>query len=124
MAEINTSFMVEYELKDVTAAGEATVTTSNNQSFGDIDQLPYFSDFEYKGILEHNLFVLDGSVDVYEDSEVEAGADSVAFFSTAKSDSNGDISNSCSITIDFTTYHAIHTIFPTRVRYYSDEYCN
>ena len=97
---IDTSFEVEYDLVDTTAAQDATVVCSNNASFADASLLNVGTEFGKYMTLEHNFSVLDGSLLEFPTSP------QVAIFSDSMSDENGEFVSNPTIDITFTRNHS------------------
>lgn len=96
-----TKVMVEMDLTDVNIVGDSTPSAINNSPFADISKIneqhnPY-SPFM---TLEHNICILDGSLDVFDSENLD-----LSYFSSTLSD-NDCISND-KITINFSDSHSI-----------------
>lgn len=95
-----TKFFAEYDLIDVTAAADATETTSDNQSFGDVSDLSDSESMENYATLEDDFFILDGSL-----PEMPDNPDDVVFFSDTMSDDAGAFADDPQIVITFSENH-------------------
>lgn len=90
-----TGFYAEYELFDTTARADSNPQTQTNQEFGDILKIKDETIFPDYATLEHNYFVLDGTMPEMPDSP-----ENIAYFSGFCSGSNGDFS---------TDFYAVYT---------------
>ena len=77
---MRTEFFVEYDLFDTTALQDAEEITESNASFADMSLLKNNIAAPGYGTLEHNFFVLDGSMDEFPDEP-----DNLAYFSSGQS---------------------------------------
>ena len=73
---MRTEFFVEYDLYDTTALQDGVETTESNSDFADIKLLKENVSAPSYGTLEHNFFVLDGSMEEFPDNP-----DNIAYFS-------------------------------------------
>lgn len=107
MASRQTNFEVLYELLDVSASGDAGLTVSNVKDFSDISLLTNKeTNFADEATLEHNFFVLDGTIPEWEDSRT-----GISYFSSTKSNSSGTWeSNVPGIDIQFTANHSSYAL--------------
>lgn len=96
-----TNFYLDYELQDVSVLADGTVTTSSNQSFADISLIKTDSPFPNYGTMEHNFFVLDGTLTEFPDTP-----SGIPFFSSSKSNSNGTFTSNPKFSVNFTKNHA------------------
>lgn len=108
MDERFTSFYLDYEIQDVTAAGNAAITTvDQQQSFTRPQSIVSKSSLEIefpRFTFEHNFNVLDGTL---RPLEVEGSVPiTVPYFNKVLSDENGEYSTVPSIQIDFTRPHS------------------
>lgn len=97
---MRTEFFVEYDLFDTTALQDAEEITESNASFADMSLLKNNIAAPGYGTLEHNFFVLDGSMDEFPDEP-----DNLAYFSSGQSNADGMFDNEQSIAIRFTENH-------------------
>ncbi len=65
---MKTEFFVDYDLYDTTALQDAVESTESNSSFADIRKMKEGIPAPSYGTLEHNLFVLDGSMEEFPDN--------------------------------------------------------
>lgn len=101
MPIINKTFVVEYDLFDVTAKDDATCTTEYNEDFANVELLTEGSEFPDYATMEHNFFVLDGTKEVMSET-----VNPIGFFSTSMSDANGNFAENPTIEISFTENHS------------------
>lgn len=73
---MSTDFFVEYDLYDITALQDAQESTESNSSFADLSLIKDNIPAPRYGTLEHNFFVLDGSMEEFPDSP-----DNIVYFS-------------------------------------------
>lgn len=64
---MKTEFFVEYDLFDTTALQDAVESTESNSSFADINLIKNKVSVPAYGTLEHNFFILDGSMEEFPD---------------------------------------------------------
>ncbi len=83
-----TGFYAEYELFDTTARADSKPQTQTNQEFGDILKIKDEVIFPNYATLEHNYFVLDGTM-----PEMPDEPEGVVYFSGFASGVNGDFSS-------------------------------
>lgn len=135
---MKTEFFVDYDLYDTTALQDAQESTESNASFADIKKIKENISAPNYGTLEHNFFVLDGSMEEFPDEP-----DNLVYFSKdfvqtnnnyqytgtelyAGDDLGGavdDVYMPQSIVIDFTENHTSYGItlyflneYPTEIR--------
>ena len=82
---MKTEFFVEYDLFDTTALQDAQESTESNSSFADLSRIKKSISAPDYGTLEHNFFVLDGSMEEFPDEP-----DNLVYYSRnfIQSDSN------------------------------------
>ena len=97
---MKTDFFVEYDLFDTTALQDAHESASNNSGFSDISLIKDNVSAPNYGTLEHNLFVLDGSMEEFPDNPTD-----LVYFSSGLSDVNGILPSNQTITIRFSQRH-------------------
>lgn len=97
---MKTEFFVEYDLFDTTALGDAQESSQSNSNFGNLELMKEKVDAPRYGTLEHNFFVLDGSMEEFPDSP-----DNLAYFSSGQSGENGVFATEQSVTIQFSENH-------------------
>lgn len=135
---MRTEFFVDYDLYDTTALQDAVESTESNAGFADIRKIKE-EDLAYcYGTLEHNFFILDGSMDEFPDEP-----DGIAYFSRdfvqmisdhqyagtelyAGDDAGGavdEVYSPQSVTVDFTENHTSYGItlyfqgeYPTEIK--------
>lgn len=73
---MKTEFFVDYNLYDTTALQDAVESTESNSSFADIRKIKDNIQAPAYGTLEHNFFILDGSMEEFPDKP-----DSLVYFS-------------------------------------------
>lgn len=73
---MNTEFFVDYDLFDTTALQDAVESTESNSAFADIGKIKDNVSAPAYGTLEHNFFVLDGSMEEFPDAP-----DNLVYFS-------------------------------------------
>lgn len=96
-----TKVMVEMDLTDVNIARDSTPSSANNSTFADISKInEKHNSYSQFMTLEHNICILDGSLDVFDESKLN-----LSYFSNTLS--NNDCSTSDKITIDFSENHSI-----------------
>ena len=96
-----TKVMVEMDLTDVNIVGDSTPSAINNSTFADISKInKQHSSYSPFMTLEHNICMLDGSLEVFDKENLD-----LSYFSSTLSDDNC-IANS-KITIDFSGSHSI-----------------
>lgn len=82
---MKTEFFVKYDLYDTTALQDAEETSqSNSQGIGNLALLKEDVSAPNYGTLEHNFFVLDGSMEEFPDEP-----DDLAYFSSGQSNAAG-----------------------------------
>lgn len=96
-----TNAVVEMDFTKPELASDSTPSTTNNSSFADISEIndehtPY-SPFM---TLEHNICILDGSLDVFDSSDLD-----LSYFSNTLS--NNDCTTSDKITVTFNNSHSL-----------------
>lgn len=97
---MKTEFFVEYDLYDTTALQDAEYSSESNADFGDLSLMKEKVDASSYGTLEHNFFVLDGSMEEFPDEP-----DNLAYFSSGISGEDGTFEEEQSIDIQFTENH-------------------
>lgn len=135
---MKTEFWVDYDLYDTTALQDAAESTESNSAFADLEMIKdNVPAFDY-GTLEHNFFILDGSMEEFPDNP-----DNLVYFSKdfvqtnssyryagtelyAGDDMGGavdEVFRPQSIVIDFTENHTSYGImlyflneYPTEIR--------
>lgn len=65
---MKTEFFVDYDLYDTTALQDAMESTESNSTFADISMIKDKVQAPTYGTLEHNFFVLDGSMEEFPDT--------------------------------------------------------
>lgn len=95
-----TEFFVEYDLFDTTALQDAEYSSESNADFGDLSLMKEKVDAPPYGTLEHNFFVLDGSMEEFPDDP-----DDLAYFSSGQSGADGRFETEQSLTAQFTENH-------------------
>lgn len=73
---MKTEFFVDYDLFDTTALQDAVESTESNSAFADIGKIKNNVSAPAYGTLEHNFFVLDGSMEEFPDDP-----DNLVYFS-------------------------------------------
>ncbi len=73
---MRTEFFVEYDLYDTTALQDAQESTESNSDFGNLELIKENIYVPQYGTLEHNFFVLDGSMEEFPDEP-----DNIVYFS-------------------------------------------
>ena len=96
-----TEFNLLYDMSDITALKDSTPSTTFNKSFADISLLKNMIETPGQMTLEHNYCVLDGQQEEFDDEP-----DTIAFFTDAMSDDNGDFAVTPYIDISFTEMHS------------------
>ena len=96
-----TNVIVEMDLTKPEIASDSTPSTTNNSSFADISEInnehtPY-SPFM---TLEHNICILDGSLDVFDSSSSD-----LSYFSNTLS--NNDCTTTDKVTVTFNNSHSL-----------------
>lgn len=97
---MKTEFFVEYDLYDTTALQDAQESTESNASFADLSLIKNNISAPKYATLEHNFFVLDGSMEEFPDDP-----NNLVYFSSSQSDENGIFQNAESISVQFTENH-------------------
>ena len=92
--------MAEMKFVDVTALPDASLSTSYNQSIGDLSLFGTETSYAEYGTLELNQFVLDGSKEIMAEQP-----DDIAFISKSKSQDDCKFSTSPQLFIKFTEPH-------------------
>lgn len=96
-----TNFYVEYEMFDVSAAADATPSASDNQSFAHVSDLSNGTTYDAsQATMEHNFFVLNGSMSEFADTQ------NIAYFNNTLSGADGSFSTNPKVTIQFTANHS------------------
>lgn len=135
---MRTEFFVDYDLYDVTALEDAQESTESNANFADIKKIKENIHAPNYGTLEHNFFVLDGSMEEFPDEP-----NNLVYFSKDFVQTNNnfqytgielyagdcldgavnDVFNPQSIVIDFNENHTSYGItlyflneYPTEIR--------
>jgi hypothetical protein len=95
--------VITLDLLDVSAKADSTPTTTDKQSFVDLNQLKQddLSVSKY-ATLEDNFFLLDGSFDPFPESPA---SQDMGYWSLSQSDENGEFTTSPVLEIDFTENH-------------------
>lgn len=100
---MDTKAKVIFGMYDVTAKGDNTVTAPDKQPFIRLEELNEDELTVKKwATLEHNLFVLDGSFELFPD---DPESESFGLWSQSMSDENGDFSVPPTLTIEFGSLH-------------------
>lgn len=102
---MKTEFWVEYDLLDTTALEDAAESSDSNATFADLDLIKEDVSAPNYGTLEHNFFVLDGSMEEFPDTP-----ENLVYFSNEQSDENGEFSTEKKITIEFDENHTSYGI--------------
>lgn len=97
---MNTELLVEYNLVDTTALQDASESTQSNAAFGNLALIKDDVQAPNYGTLEHNFFVLDGSIKEFPDNPSD-----LVYFSAEQSDKNGLFKNEQSIMVQFSQNH-------------------
>ena len=100
-----TDFNLKYDLIDLTALNDAAISTSDNSQIATITKLKTESNFPDYMTWEHNHNILDGNLVHFTNSTLNPSNNNIAFFSSGKSDSNGDFTSNPIIDISFTEAH-------------------
>lgn len=98
---MKTKTIIEYGAIDLTANEDSTLSTSNIQDFStanDIKQRP--QEIKY-ATLEHNYFILDGSL-----TNMPSDVGNVGYWSKTKTGSNKEFTTPITLTINFTKNHS------------------
>lgn len=93
-------FQVEYDLYDMTALQDAKESSESNADFGNLRLLKEEVRTPAYGTMEHNLFVLDGSMEEFPNAP-----DDLAYFSSGQSGEDGTFSKKQSVTLQFAEQH-------------------
>lgn len=93
---MRTEFFVEYDLYDTTALQDGVETSESNSDFADIKLLKENVSAPSYGTLEHNFFILDGSMEEFPNTP-----DNLAYFSADYVSNN----ERQSIVVQFTENH-------------------
>lgn len=135
---MKTEFFVDYDLFDTTALQDAQESTDSNAFFADISKIKENISAPNYGTLEHNFFVLDGSIEEFPDNPDNLVYFSKNFIQTnnnylyagtelyAGDDLDGPVNEtfqSQSIVVNFTENHTSYGItlyflneYPTEIR--------
>lgn len=98
---MKTEFFVKYDLYDTTALQDAEETSqSNSQGIGNLALLKEDVSAPNYGTLEHNFFVLDGSMEEFPDEP-----DDLAYFSSGQSNAAGTFDAEQSVILSFSEKH-------------------
>ena len=97
---MKTEFYVEYNLYDTTALPDAKESTESNAAFGDMGLFKSKGSPPKYATLEHNFFVLDGSLSEMPDTPTD-----IPFFSDVQAGADGIFTKQPVIRIDFTENH-------------------
>lgn len=97
---MNTEFFVDYDLYDTTALQDAEESSESNASFADLGRIKENITVPDYGTLEHNFFVLDGSVQEFPDEP-----DNLAYYSSGQSGSDGTFSSPQTVKVQFSENH-------------------
>ena len=97
---MKTEFFVVYNLYDTTALEDAAETSESNAAFADLDLIKNNVSAPNYATLEHNFFLLDGSLQEFADVPRN-----LVYFSSVQAGSDGKFSQKQSITIQFTENH-------------------
>lgn len=97
---MKTEFFVKYDLYDTTALQDAEETSQSNAEFGNLALMKEDVLTPNYGTLEHNFFVLDGSMEEFPDDP-----DNLAYFSSGISGEDGTFDREQSVDIQFTENH-------------------
>lgn len=110
---MRTEFFVDYDLFDITALQDAQESTWSNAPFADISLLKDNVSALNYATLEHNFFVLDGSMEEFPNEP-----NNLAYFSAVQSDENGKFSDETQIEIAFTENHTSYGLTLYFLDYY------
>lgn len=97
---MKTDFYVEYNLYDTTALPDAKESTESNAAFGDMGLFKSKDSPPKYATLEHNFFILDGSLSEMPDTPTD-----IPFFSDVQAGANGLFEVQPVIKIDFAENH-------------------
>jgi len=97
---MKTEFLVEYDLYDTTALQDAEESSQSNSDFGNIVLMKEEVNAPKYGTLEHNFFVLDGSMEEFPDEP-----DDLAYFSSGQSNVDGVFDTEQSVILSFSEKH-------------------
>lgn len=97
---MRTEFYVDYNLYDLTALDDAQESSGSNSDFADLSLIKQNISAPNYGTLEHNFFVLDGSMEEFPDEP-----DNLVYFSKSQSGENGVFTDEQSISVQFTESH-------------------
>lgn len=97
---MKTDFWVEYDLYDTTALQDAQESSESNSDFGNLALMKEEMQAPNYGTLEHNFFVLDGSMEEFPDEPED-----IAYFSADQSGEDGRFDTEQSVSIQFTENH-------------------
>lgn len=95
-----TEFFVDYDLYDTTALQDAQESSGSNSDFGNLALMKEGVSKPEYGTLEHNFFVLDGSMEEFPDEPYD-----LAYFSSGISGEDGTFEEKQSLHIQFTENH-------------------
>lgn len=96
---MKTEFWVDYDLFDTTALQDAQESSESNSDFGDLALMKEEVKAPNYGTLEHNFFVLDGSMEEFPDEP-----DDLSYFSSVQSDEFGALEDA-QVYIHFSENH-------------------
>lgn len=97
---MKTEFLVEYYLYDKTALQDAEASSQSNSSFGNLELMKEDISAPSYGTLEHNFFVLDGSMEEFPDEPND-----LAYFSSGQSNAAGTFDAEQSVILSFSEKH-------------------
>ena len=97
---MSTEFYVDYNLYDLTALEDAKESTGSNSGFADLSLIKQDISAPNYGTLEHNFFVLDGSMEEFPDNP-----ENLVYFSSGQSDPDGYFANEQSVSVQFSESH-------------------
>lgn len=97
---MSTEFYVDYNLYDLTALDDAQESTGSNSDFASLSLIKQDIAAPNYGTLEHNFFVLDGSLDEFPNDP-----NNLAYFSSGQSGDDGYFPEEQSVNIEFSESH-------------------
>lgn len=103
---MKTEFFVEYDLFDTTALEDSQIIARGNSTFANIDLIKDNISSPNYATLEHNFFVLDGSMEEFPPIPTSLAFTNFVFFSLEQAGPNGVFTNPPEIEINFSEYHS------------------
>ncbi len=97
---MNTEFIVDYNLYDITALNDAREESDSNSPFANLKLIKENIEAPIYGTLEHNFFVLDGTIEEFPDKP-----SNLVYFSAGQSRKDGTFQKEQSLTVNFTESH-------------------